>query len=1426
MTQATRLILALVTAALLAAGVALAQDGEDKSRFVRTLEGMLSTPERQVSISGLEGAFSSNPTIAKVVVSDREGAWLELDNVAMVWSRTALFRRVLDVESLTAGRVALLRRPVPAEATVAAEESAGSAGLPVDVHLGRFELADVLLGAPVLGREARLSASGSAEVTADVVAAQLAVERRDQAGSLALDLRFQPADNVLAADMKLSEPAGGLVAEALDLRGRPAIALSLAGSGPLDNWQADLNAEADGRSVLSGRVSVARVDTGYRIGGDLAAALATLLPERYAALLAGDSRLAFDVTRRADGGLAIDSASLNSEGVQLSAKGALTPDMVPESAELSLRLGQAGRATLPFVPGDVSLASLEANAVLDAGAPAAWRADIKAAGVESSFAAIGSLNLTASGRAEGLADPAARATSFTLDATATEVVAADAELAVALGPTLDLTAAGAWAAGQPVTFESLQAVLTGASASFAGTANAVGLDGRIGLAVTDLKRLAGLAGRPLAGGTDLTATGSVSFAGAFDLRLDGTARDLGLGIAALDPLLAGETRIIGGLARAGSDIRADGLTLTAERASAELSGSLAAAALDLTISASLADLAAVTPRASGAASLTARVTGTQQAPRVEAEATADSLVLMGRPFTGASARFSGVVAGPDTQGEATLAGDLAGTQVAGSARLAAGENGARRLEELLVTVGESRVAGDLTLGADSLMAGQLSIVSPDLSKVAPLLLVEASGMLKADVTLAPENGGQSARFSATATDLVYETITLDSAEASGTAQDLFRAPQIDGSFAIRNLRTGGLVVLAADGTATRQGASTGFAVKAQLADGSADLAGTLEPRGAGLALALQRFSFARAGLDLSLAAPTTIAIEAGTARFEATTLRVGGGTVTLAGAAGQQLDLTADLRNVPAALVNSFAPDLGAEGTISGTARVTGTAAAPAARFDANWQGASVAASRNAGLGALAITATGDLAGQELRLTSRMTGAGGLALDVAGRVGIAAGAPIDLAIRGALPLALGNTQLASRGAALQGTLNVDVHVGGTAADPRFSGRITSEGGGFIDPGTGIVLRNLSLSASVANDRIVIDRLNAASGEGTVTASGSIGLAPAAGFPVDIRLGVRQARYVDGTLVAARFDADLTLTGTFRDGPVLGGRVFIDRAEITVPERLPRGSVAVDVKHVRPPADVQRTLTLARDRSDGRGRSGGSAFTLDITIEAPQQIFIRGRGLDAEVGGQLRLTGPISALIADGSFEMRRGRLDIFTQRITFDRGTVTFAGDLDPILDFTGTTTSTDITVTVTVSGRASDPEVIFSSVPELPQDEVLAHLIFNRGIGELSPVQIARLASAASALSGASSGGGLLNQLRESTGLDDLDVVTTDEGAPALAAGRYVSENVYIGLQQGATAGSSRVTIDLDITKDVKARAALSAQGSSSLGVFFEREY
>jgi translocation and assembly module TamB len=227
--------------------------------------------------------------------------------------------------------------------------------------------------------------------------------------------------------------------------------------------------------------------------------------------------------------------------------------------------------------------------------------------------------------------------------------------------------------------------------------------------------------------------------------------------------------------------------------------------------------------------------------------------------------------------------------------------------------------------------------------------------------------------------------------------------------------------------------------------------------------------------------------------------------------------------------------------------------------------------------------------------------------------------------------------------------------------------------------------------------------------------------------------------------------------------------------------------------------------------------------LDVSVNAPARIFVRGRGLDAELGGSVRLTGPVTDIHPVGGFDLIRGRLGILGQRITFDEGTVTLVGDLDPFLNFVARSGGNDITVFITVTGRASDISVKFSSQPELPEDEVLARLIFNRSINELSAFQIAQLAAAAAELAGGSDTS-LLGSLRGATGLDDLDVVTDSEGNAAVRAGRHIQDNIYLGVEAGAQ-GTTRGTINLDITEDLKARGAVGSS-DSSLGVFYEKDY
>ena len=163
-------------------------------------------------------------------------------------------------------------------------------------------------------------------------------------------------------------------------------------------------------------------------------------------------------------------------------------------------------------------------------------------------------------------------------------------------------------------------------------------------------------------------------------------------------------------------------------------------------------------------------------------------------------------------------------------------------------------------------------------------------------------------------------------------------------------------------------------------------------------------------------------------------------------------------------------------------------------------------------------------------------------------------------------------------------------------------------------------------------------------------------------------------------------------------------------------------------------------------------------------------------------------------------------------------------GSFIPRLLLIATTDVEDTSVSVTVSGPADNPDIAFTSNPELPEEEVLARLIFGRGLENLSALQAARLALAVRTLAGRG-GEGIVSKLRASTGLADLDVTTTEDGSAAVRAGAYLNENLYTDVTVDS-AGETQLNLNLDVSKSVTVKGGVSSEGDTSIGIFFERDY
>ncbi len=505
----------------------------------------------------------------------------------------------------------------------------------------------------------------------------------------------------------------------------------------------------------------------------------------------------------------------------------------------------------------------------------------------------------------------------------------------------------------------------------------------------------------------------------------------------------------------------------------------------------------------------------------------------------------------------------------------------------------------------------------------------------------------------------------------------------------------------------------------------------------------------------------------------------------------------------------------GVNGTVSGT--VTGQA--PQLTYSLRLPNvASVGAPFS---GPLALDGTARGQGGEWLVDTEVAGPGGMTMRLNGTVN--SRSSVNLVSSGSFPLGLANPFLQPRN--LQGNAEFSLALQGPPALSALSGSITTSGASLSAPTLQNRLSGIAARVVLANGRADVEATGGLSSGGRVSVHGFVNLNGA--MDSDIALQLQAVRLIDPNLYTTSLNGNLRLQGPVRGGAAITGRIDIGETEIQIPSsQAPGFTIIPEIAHVGASPAVRQTLRRAgldaASRTSRTSSNGG--FGLDILVSAPARVFVRGRGLDAEVGGSLRLQGDTGRIISTGGFELIRGRLDILGKRFVLDQGRVDFQGQVEPFIRFVATTSIPSGSASIEIQGPATQPSVSFSSSPAAPEDEILAQIFFGRGISQLSAFQALQLASAVATLAGGS-GDTILSRLRKSFGVDDLDVTTDEGGSTALRVGKYLSDNVYTDVTVGDQ-NSSGVSLNVDLTPNLKARGTLNSDGNSSVGIFFERDY
>ncbi|WP_456299907.1 hypothetical protein, partial [Falsiroseomonas oryzae] len=184
-----------------------AQDGGGGSWVERQLASLVPG----LRIEGLRDPLSSTPGFARLTLSDANGVWLEIEDGSVAWTRLALLRRRLEIDSLSAARIAVLRLPVsdtpPDPGAAPGSLIPQLPSLPVDIRLDRARIGRLDVAEPVLGQPLALSLLGRLRLDAGGL-------------DLGLDATLIEGGAVLVAEAALRPATGRLTARAT-LRGDP-----------------------------------------------------------------------------------------------------------------------------------------------------------------------------------------------------------------------------------------------------------------------------------------------------------------------------------------------------------------------------------------------------------------------------------------------------------------------------------------------------------------------------------------------------------------------------------------------------------------------------------------------------------------------------------------------------------------------------------------------------------------------------------------------------------------------------------------------------------------------------------------------------------------------------------------------------------------------------------------------------------------------------------------------------------------------------------------------------------------------------------------------------------------------------------------------------------------------------------------------------
>jgi autotransporter translocation and assembly factor TamB len=628
------------------------------------------------------------------------------------------------------------------------------------------------------------------------------------------------------------------------------------------------------------------------------------------------------------------------------------------------------------------------------------------------------------------------------------------------------------------------------------------------------------------------------------------------------------------------------------------------------------------------------------------------------------------------------------------------------------------------------------------------------------------------------------------------------------------------------------------------ADRKHSLNGTINFSSGAVGARLNQVSLTAPDGQWKLAQPATLAKRDNNFFIENFSLRNRDREISLAGrvgfSGGQDLRLKVD--QLPLEALASFmseSPKI--SGIIAGTARIGGTAAAPEISATLKLTDPTIAGQPYAGAVAEAVykdkqAVVRAVIQQDAARSLNATGTVPLLLSWKDNFRAEPLAGMDMRVQSAgVSLGFLNAFSGKTVENIAGEMMLDLTARGSLKQPDWRGNFRLREGRVKVVPLNVEVNALTINGGLDSRSLVIREISARAKEGEIRGAGSLGLRQYEVSGVKLSLKAANWPAIDTPRYQLRVAGTVDIQGAV-NAPVVNGRINITEGSL-------RPDLAF-LEQSKAPYKRDETIRIVDKGGTGQTEQGtlqsaGStdnalfnSATLDLTMRAPGNLWVRHPDLVSELSGNVRISKPQNrTLDLSGRVDVVRGYFAFQGRRFQLSRGTVEFTGGdkINPSLDVTAQYRLPQYLIEAKMTGRADKPNLTLSSQPALEQADVLAVVLFGRPLNTLNQSEQVSLQQSAVNLASGFVASTVVSSVSKSLGLDSLgiDVSELDFSSGKVGFGRYVGRKTYVSASQQLSGERGReVRFEYEIAKDVKIGTATSSAGGNGIDIIWHKRY